>query len=354
MYTSLSIAGNGESKRMRHHLGILNSIDSDIDLLSNNKTNRDKDFLNVTLNLNIKESLNLYYTQNLAIMGSSKTWMDVYEKIDVTGLKHYTKLIIIAGAKSVSNGIFRGSKRLETFPFDGGQLKFISVASRIFNILVMLKAHNEYKIPLHEYQYDTLEASCNLFKYIYPKYDYTTYYGYEISQYNSNRLDSHQYYLLNYETKPKLEKTINFIGGYTSGYKGKPKLYDRDTIYKKELYKFSNNFTDSEIYISNSGNPEGSAFLDWDEYNTRISKSRYTMIFPAYDTNVISIDRLIGAIWCDCLPIFHSSCGFDEVEKSFDVDLKQLITNKPFKEDTRLELLEELNKKIIVFKHGFI
>ena len=117
--------------------------------------------------------------------------------------------------------------------------------------------------------------------------------------------------------------------------------------------RFTSNFESPEIYIIDKKRGINT-YLNWNDYNERLLQSKYTMIFPAFDTNVISIDRLIGAIWNDCLPIFHSSCRLDDVEESFDVDLKQLVTNKVFTEEKRMSILEELNKKIIVFYKNFI
>lgn len=346
-YTGASTSTSTNAANWRRHLAILKSIGFDVDMLSNNKTNSDITFFNNEMGLDINFSLHLLYEQYISHQYTS--WYDVYEKIDVSSLQHYSKLFIIGSYVQHTSHFFRNSRRCNVFPFDSGQLKFMSAASRIFNILVMLKAHNEYKIPLHEYNFDTTEMSCDLFQTIYPKYEYYKYYGYGIPQYDTNRLDSHQYYLLNHSIKPNLDKNINFIGGYTTYMKS----HNRDTLYKNELYGFANNFTDSEIYIKSDRVGVNNRYLSWNEYNERLSRTRYTMVFPAYDTNVISIDRLIGAVWNNCLPIFHSSCKLDIVEKSFDVDLKQLITIQPFKEDKRLELLEELNKKILVFEHSF-
>lgn len=351
-YFARAITG-ADGIRMLGHLSILKEYGGVIDHLSARTSDQGRKFIEANTLLRIRQSVNLFgdfYANSARKMPS---WMHVYEKLDVTPLKDYDHLFIMGNGNFINSGIGRGLKDQGVFPRCKSALGYDSAGIHIINILAVLKAHNEYGIPLHEYAYDTQELPCNMFHPdVAPKHNYRLYYGYDVPECGLVRLDCHQYHLLNYTSPIKglfeeeVEKTNDFISGYTTTKKG-----NRDS-YHPELMDLAAHFADPKIYIRNINTDEGS-FLSVEEYNEMLVKSRFTFVFPAYDRNVISIDRTIGAIHRDCLPLFHSDCKLREVEDSFDVELEDLKTTKPLNEDKRLQKLAYLKEKIIRFEKNF-
>jgi hypothetical protein len=345
-YSARALTGR-EGKNLIRHLSLLSSTHKTIDYLSYAKTDDVKHDIEKYGNLRIKNCRNLFmefYNKSL----NMPSWMDIYEALDVSTLSEYNALYIIGGMDLWRSELTRTGKRAGVFPKDNGQIKFQSVGIHCINILALVKAHNQYNIPLHELAYDPNEICAGLFHAdVVPKENYHLYHGYDIPKYNIKRLDSLQHYLLN---KPKGLFTKDKITDFTFGYTILENSNRED--FKQEIDHISSQFKTVNLYVKDyqTGNDNT---IDGDSYLDKIEESRYTYMLPSYDRNCFSGYRFIEAIHHDCLPLIHPACNIIDIQKSYDVDLLPLITNKPFEEKDRIELLDHLKKKIMIVEKEF-
>lgn len=349
-YSTRAIAGR-EGKGIMNQLKILESNDSSVDLLTNTKTNANKNIIKEHAKLHVKNSLNLFGEFYLTKALKMSSWMEIYDSLDVSSLKEYKNLYLIGGIDLWRSNLTRKSKRVGVFPNDSGQIKFQSTGSHCVNILALLKAHRTYDIPLHELAFDPNEMSVDLFhEDVKPTEKYNLYHGYDIPAYNIKRLDSFQYYLNNKNSifdSNYSEKQFDFTYGYTVLQKS-----DRNK-YIKFVNDVSSKFEKTNIYVRNDVTGENT-LVDRDVYLDKIGLSKYTIMLPSYDTHCFSIYRFIESLYHDCLPLLHSDNNIEDVQKSYDVDLKMLITDKMFSEKERLELLNYLKEKFMKVRKGFI
>jgi len=275
-------------------------------------------------------------------------WNEVYENLDVSALAHYEALFIIGGFFSPGSQIHRFSKRAGVFPKDGRQLRFQSTAEPLIHILTMLKIHNEYGTPLHEVVFDPLEMSLDLFNADFrPKHDYHLYHGYDSAAYGFKRLDSLQFYFDRFRSHKlyRPEKSLDFVFGYSN-------MNDGRSGFVEDIDALSNRFTKSQVLVKTS--TDKSKWLNPDAYLELVSRAKYTMILPAYDKGSFPIFRLIESLQNDCLPLIHNSCGVDEVEQSYGVDLSGIVRDTPLREAARIEVLDYLKGKFLRVEKGFV
>jgi len=336
--------------RMLDHLTILETHCKEINHLSNTKTDSAKQAIQQYSGLTINKSINYFGDEYDIKFNKMDSWSDIYNALDVSCLKQYDVLYVMGSSCFRSSGFHRNGYAKDKFPSAMGKrdISFISHAVHYVNLLALLKAHHLYDIPLHEYSYDTDELPMNLYhESLRPTKNYHLYYGHSIPQYGAQRLDCTQYYLSK-QTKSFFDvpdKTIDFMGGYTN-------YNDTRNLYAEEMEQITKQVTNSKIFVKDK-KLGIDTFLAPDTYNNMLESTRFTMVFPAYDRNVISIDRTIGALYRDCLPLFHSSCNLDIVEETFGVDLKHLQTTLVPSESSRLESLGYLQDKILKYRVGF-
>lgn len=334
------------TKNLINQIRILNTTDSKINLLTNATTDSGKKYIENIANIKIREQINLFSNFYENRVKKLENWIQVYDELNVCDLEKYDAFYIFGGIFSSASKLRRGTDRNYVFPRDNGQLRFESIGKHLLNILAVLKAHTDYCIPIHDICYDPLEYSLSLFHPDYqPKSNYFLYHGYDMPAYNMHRLDSMQYYL-NFKKKFfQIEKTLDFVFGMTVMEADRMSYYEYADLFSK---KFQRNF-----FVANNKFNNINTFVDRDKYLNFISASKYTLILPAYDTNSFSIYRLIESLSNDCLPFIHQDCIIDDVEKSFNVDLSMLKTDKIFSESQRLEILEYLKSKILVVEKLF-
>ena len=357
LYSCRATTGR-EGKYVSRHMCIIQSQSSIIDHLNSNGTNETAENIENFADIKINKSSNLYGKFYLDEARKMASWEEVYNNLDVTPLKDYDYLYLMAGIDLHSSGMTRTGNRVGVFPRDKGQLKFVSHGKIFTNVLAMLKANREYSIPLHEYQYDTGEISLNLFHQDYVPISelYASYYNHDLPSYGIQRMDSLQYYFQNKrQTSYSLfttQKDVDFCFAYTvlktSGRKDFPVFID-------ELAK---EFSNTKIFTKNYFTGVDTS-IDSDTYSEFVERSRFTMILPAYDRNSYAIDRLITALNSGCLPLLHSECNNEVVEKSYNVDLSPLVIKLPsdvrrFPEHVRLELLEYYQDKILRVERGLV
>jgi ABC-type xylose transport system substrate-binding protein len=163
------------------------------------------------------------------------------------------------------------------------------------------------------------------------------------------RLDSLQYYLSKQNKnfiEEQVEKEYDITFGMTDIQKFREKYFDDA---KNVLSKFEK----VNFYLLNKVTGEDT-FIDRDQYLKKIAQSKYTIILPAYDSTCFSIFRLLESLQNDCLPLIHEDCYIKDVNKSYNTDLSELITDKPFSENDRIELLNKFKKVFLTVERKFI
>lgn len=337
-YTTRAVSGR-EGKNIIRHMKAIESQSDDITFMTTGSTDAGKRYIETHGSMKIdrtETAFTEWYQDEAINLGD---WQEVYEKLDVSRLEQYDNLYLIGGLDLHRSNLTRYGSRVGVFPKDKGQLKFQSCGVHLCNILALLKAHNEFGIPLHEISYDPNEMAMNLFHEDYrPKNEYHCYHGYDIPKYGIKRLDSLQYYLLNKSGFPDdfSEKTIDFTFGYTVLQKsGREKFVDDvnriATSYKTYQVHCKNEYTGEDTHIDND------AYLD------KIGRSRFTLMLPSYDTHCFSNYRFVESLYRDCLPLIHPACNISDVNDSFGVDLS-VLKFAHMEEEMRLELLNHLKK----------
>lgn len=355
LYSCRATTGR-EGKYVSRHMCILQSQCDVIDHLNSNSSQHTKQNIEKYSLLKINKSENLFGDFYETTGRNMSSWEEVYDALDVSSLSKYDYLYLIAGIDLHSSGMTRFGSRVGVFPKDRGQMKFMSHAKVYVSVLAILKAHNVYGIPLHEFQYDTGEISLRLFHEDYrPNPEkYASYYNHDVPEYNIRRLDSLQYYLQKNKQNALFqpEKEIDFTFAYTV----------LQTSQRQDFPVFvdavANNFQISKVFTKNYFTGVDTS-IDSDLYTNIIARSRFTMILPAYDRKSYAIDRLLTALDADCLPLIHKDCNNPIIESSYDVSLDALTINDPddtkkYSESVRLELLEYYKSKFLPVRNNLI
>jgi hypothetical protein len=324
--------------------------DSEIHLMSSYKSDVPKGHVEKTAGIKIKKHIksitDFYYDTAI----NMKSWEEIYNALDVEFLKEYDNLYLFGGLFSTASNLRRYEKRNFQFPKDSGQIKFQSVALPCIHVLSLLKANHEYDTNIHEIVFDPLEMSIDLFHSDYvPKKNYYLYHGYDKPSLNMKRLDSLQYFLSKQHKnfiEEQTENDIDITFGMTIFEEFRTKYYN----YAKSVL---NKFDNVNFYVLNKITGENT-FIDRDDYLKQIARSKYTIILPAYDDTCFSIFRLIESLHNDCLPLLHKDCYIEDINKSYNVDLKELMSDEPFDDATRIELLNKFKKIFLSVDKTFI
>lgn len=343
LFTTRAVNG-WESGSLLPHFSLLNG--KNVDLLTMNKTKSSQNKIG-EFGLRISNTINpynLFYDLNKNVCD---TWEEIYKAIDVYNLQFYDAFYIIGNLDLWRSNLTRKSNRVGKFPKDSGQLKFISTGKHLVGLLAILKAHHRYKIPIHELVLDPNEITMDLYHpdYVPDKNFHFIYHGYDIPEYNIQRVDSLQYHYGIQSRFDFLDKEIDFVFGYNVlQNSGREKYVD-------ELEDFRRNFDTSAIYVKNYQNGDDYT-ISKEKYLGLIERSKYTYMLPAYDKNCFSIYRFIESINLNCLPLIHPDCKVEDVEKSFDIELSDL-KNFKITESNRLEKIEYLKEKMLTFERDF-
>jgi hypothetical protein len=324
--------------------------DSSIDLMSTYRSDNPKHHIEkvagIKITNHIRTITDFYYDEAI----NMSDWEQIYDALDVSFLKEYDNLYLFGGLFSTASNLRRYEKRNFVFPKDSGQIKFLSVGLPCIHVLALLKANREYGIRLHEIVFDPLEMSLDLFHVDYaPTSNYFLYHGYDKTNLNMNRLDSLQYFLSKQNKnfiEEQFDKDVDITFGMTVFEGFRTKYYH----YAKTIL---NKFDKVNFYVLNKITGENN-FLDRDDYLKQIARSKYTIILPAYDDTCFSIFRLIESLHNDCLPLLHKDCCIVDMNKSFGVDLSELMSEDPFPEDERIRLLEKYKKVFLSVDRKFL
>lgn len=339
-YASKNLTGR-QSKSLLQHLSIITTVGSSVDLLSSVKSDAAQKYITSYLNADVSVTnlFSSFYMERVVPDQDIKTWDQVYALLDVSCLRDYDGFFICANAESPASRVQRNSKKGK-FPVDSVAIRWISMGLHFINLITILKAHNEYGIPIHELLFDPNEMAYSEYHDDYkPKHKYVSYHGYDVPEYGLTRLDSLQTFFSKH-TKSDLSsffdddtKEYDFTFGYAI-------FPSTDRLkYKQYLKDFSAQFSRSNLYVLDKVNGENT-FIDTSDYFDKIKKSRFTYVLPAADTKCFSIYRLIESLYQDCLPIINRDCKLGDVEASYGVDLSPLVLDSGVSESQRLELLE--------------
>jgi hypothetical protein len=329
---------------------MIESNNSKIDFLSSYKTDKPRKFVETKAGIVIEKNLRVFtdFYYEKAINMSS--WEEIYDALNVDVLKQYDDLYLFGGLFSTASGLRRYEKRNFVFPKDSGQIKFESVALPCINVLAFLKANREFGIRLHEIVFDPLEMSIDLFHSDYaPTKNYYLYHGYDKPSLNMKRLDSLQYYLSHQHVnfiEEQINKDIDITFGMTVFQNFRNKHYEDAKV-------VLNKFDKVKFYMMNKVTGEDT-FIDRNEYLKEIARSKFTIILPAYDPTCFSIFRLLESLHNDCLPLLHKDCYLKDINQSYNTDLSELISDKPFSESDRIELLNKFKKVFLTVERKFI
>lgn len=341
-YTTRAIDGR-EGKNLCRHLTILKRTHSTVDMLTANsdKSTKVAEKYGLLTISNYRNFYGQFYDHDAKNMAD---WMAVYNAINPVALKEYDALYLIGGLDLHRSNLGRFENRVGVFPHDRGQLKFESCGLHLVNILAMVKAHNEYGIPLHEIAFDPNEMSCDLFHTdVAPVKDkgYHLYHGYDIPLYGANRLDSLQCWL-EASTHPLFpedysNKTEDFTFGYTVLKESGREHYPADIKNVAAQFNRPNVFGKNEYTGENT-------HIDGDKYLDLIKRSRFTYMLPSYNKHCFSVYRFLESIYYDCVPLIHSDCNIDDIGKSFCIleELKILQSGIIPTEPQRLALMGQL------------
>lgn len=237
------------------------------------------------------------------------------------------------------------------------QMNFVAHGPYITGMLQLIKISRERNIPVHEICYDPCENSISLLP-SYAPYKYYGYHGYDWPEYNFDRLDSLQQYLLKkdsalsfFEDPP--QKTIDLCFGFTAFTSHRETQYDN---VMEALGKCSELTT--KIFLRHR-KLNIDTFVERDIYLYNIERSRYTLIIPPYDPKHFSIFRFLESIHNDCLPLITSDTYVNDFVKSFELD-EDLINKitvdystigdkiNELTENDRQSLLEYFKQKCLV------
>jgi hypothetical protein len=355
LYTTRSIDGR-EGKNLCRHINIISRQHGTVHMLTGNS---DKSVITVNNHTAGKIVVTKYHNHFGSFYANEaknmEDWMAVYNSINPISLKDYNALYIIGGLDLHRSNLGRFENRVGVFPRDRGQLKFESCGIHLVNILSMVKAHNEYGIPLHELAYDPNEMSCDLFhRDIAPVKDknYYLYHGYDIPKYGAHRLDSLQCWLED-SIQPLFpedysNKLYDFTFGYTvlknSGRDHYPVIIDDIA----SQFTKTNIFTKNEYLGINTHIP-GDRYLDL------IKVSRFTYMLPSYDKHCFSGYRFLESIHHDCLPLINGDCNIQDIGRSFGIlpDLETLQSGGIPDESERLAILGRLKAAMLTPKKLF-
>ena len=328
--------GGSEGRKILRHMGI---IDSTCDYLSQVEPQRIFNHLDYILPIDevVGFADDLFKSRHVY---RSSDWMEVYKKIKVSKFEQYKKLFVVGGVLK-SPDFNRDSKLVGIFPHTKSCLKFRQVSDVLIDYLTILKIHNKFGTPIHELIFDPLEFSFDLVDdKLKPKKNHFTYHGYDIPDYGIRRLDSLQYHFSKFEDQEPSNqpKELDFVFGYTAGWGS-----DRGK-YQTFINRLSNKFENTSLFKKTDTEDNT---VNSDTYLWFISRSKYTLILPAYDTKCFSIYRLIESLQYNCLPLIHPDCHIEDVEKSYDVDLSPIVGDQIPSEKRRKELVEYLKFKFL-------
>ena len=335
-YTTRALTGR-EGKSLSRHLAIVGKTD----VLSPTPTIAKKKIEEYG-NTSIGKVLNPYKNFYLNIGKQLANWMEVYDALDVSYLSDYSAIHVVGGIDLHNSRLGRQQPRAGIFPMDHGQLKFESTGIQLTNMLAILKAHNQFGIPLHEIAFDPNEMSFDLFhSSVAPKNNYHLYHGYDIPKYNAKRLDSLQAYFESIDSGLIMFEVPEKIYDFTFGYYVMNKS-GRDH-YPEQINQLAGRFARANVYARNEYTGENTT-IDADEYLTKISQSRFTLMLPSYDKHCFSIYRFVESLRNDCLPLIHPDVNIEDVNASFGVDLAMLRMDNQYTEPDRVELLRHLQR----------
>lgn len=280
--------------------------------------------------------------------GFDEVFSDVIDDID--------KVVLFGGA--VAPYVNRDNNALNSAYETNKLFAFHAVARIILGTYLAIHVANVRGIPIHEVCFDPDENSVAQLDIV--KNDVTTYHSYDSDRFGLTRLDSLQYYLMNYVPRVTCEKDLRVVfGGCITAQKR--------VKYWEKLQPFVNTFGSHDRLHMRITKPVKvpETEITHTEYLQTLSRARFTVVIPAYNIEAFSGYRFIEAVYNRCLPFIAEDCAYDEFAKSYGIEssvLDKLVVPydglssavDQMREGERCELLDYLYDKVIRFERGFV
>ena len=333
IYTTRSIKAN-QTVNLLRNLGQAKRL-GDLTLFSNDVTESNRQYVSNLLPLSGYEIGVTRQYGEIMKAGTPTSWQEIYDQIDVSRLKKYDKIVMCCGLLYKVENLFRGCKHSTSLLDRKTAIRAPGAGAKIANFIALYKAHKELGIEFHDMVWDPDELSPGQFTGEHAMGpNYHMYHGYDIPRYGMKRLDSVAW-LLNESSTDSIfdqpEKDIDFTFGATFSLSKRRK-------FMKAYQDCAEHFENKQLFI-HDGKTDGT--IGRDAYMSKIARSRFTFVIPAYDVTCMSIYRIQESLASDCLPLIHDACQMTELEQSFNVDLKPLVyTGTIPSEQQRLEMLE--------------
>lgn len=287
------------------------------------------------------EALDLYKMK----YNDYEKWSDFYDELDVSYLKKY-KMLVCFFPQIIEQW---ADDKKQNFNFNDlnykSFLKYQSYGSELASIISLVKASEQYKIPLIQMNF---ELGCANFNDLGLKpYNYNIFHGYNYN--NIKCLTSLPYFYSHYNDDFFIDeccdKKFDFVyyGTYIKG-QCQYKINDLKNFEQKYLKNF--NVVDYKFCDSTKNDK-----IPFTNYILKLKNSKYTYISPSYIKNVFAIDRFVDGIFNDCLPLIGDGVFVDDVSNTFDYDFEQIrINNFSINENNRLKTIEEIKNKLIKYE----
>lgn len=285
-----------------------------------------------------------------------RTWKEYVENVFLfENLKNVKHIVCFGGMLSDATGLTRKRNYINRIFNSWNQMNFTANGTYLTGFFQLIKLSNERGIPFHEICFDPCENSVDQLDDLRP-YKYYCYHGYDWPEYNLERLDSLQHFLISYPEKATLfeiEKSIDLCFGFTA------LTESRELEYELIMNSLNSN-SDLNVKMFVRHKKLGiDTFVNRDIYLENIKESKFTLIIPPYDKKHFSVYRFIESIHNNCLPLIIKDTYVSDFIKSFDLNnemINRIITSydaiektvSSMKEETRIELLNYFKKHCLM------
>jgi hypothetical protein len=216
-------------------------------------------------------------------------------------------------------------------------MNFGSIKNAVLPLYFTLALTNKYSVKLEHLLYDPQSPDYSTFPEKFRPINYERTFAYNSKLFNFKKSNHINTYLKTIGLENK--KEYDFVFGYTVTTNDRKWLSNEDLftgIDKSKIFaldKFLNKDT----------------FIEYNEYLKYISKSKYTLVIPAYLQTSFSIIRFLESLYNNCIPLLYHTNYLDEVFS--DVTDKKLLTDLIVRDKTDIiNKIKTLNYEDLILK----
>lgn len=243
-------------------------------------------------------------------------WTLYQEQMNIDDIPKIDKIIEIGSGLSTLGGLRRDESTRDSMFNTNDHYKFLT-GYRIreyFMFMTKILKRDDCQLIHHiidpqEMDYNTIFEPSEI--------NYVRHFPYSSARYNFERSDM---FLDTYRNNWSfdVDKTYDFIFGYTVLTDDRcGNLYDL-LVSKLSDFKIEILLRDNKKDID--------TFVNKDVYISKLRRSKFTLIIPAYENDTFSAFRYIEAIYNNCLPLILDTNQLDEVRKSLYIP-DEIIVN---------------------------